>query len=279
MSGAEEVSPWAVGKFGQLAPEVQRKVIQALGNAHQRSLNGHIEMELGSNHAYGLLWLIQHEELVRELKDLDGVQVFKPHGAQYQLVRIGNVVLYPWRYSDVREASPEQAMMKKLTEIRRTLLSLAPAPEYGQLTLDEDLLSEQSEAEWEQTQEEIRHLAEAASVVFIAYASNPRSGITHAVWGDAALTADGREVVWNHQEPLPLAPTSGIGWGESGLEGGGRPSPVRPLSPSGGGGGTAARRFDDAPMTTPSLAPRRPLTHVDSEKPETTTETGTDERP
>ncbi|GAA3821288.1 hypothetical protein GCM10022226_46960 [Sphaerisporangium flaviroseum] len=272
MTGLDGPSAWAQERFGDAAGILRREIPAALWDAHRRALDGHLALGLKTNEAYGLIWLAQHEELVARLRGLDGARVFKPKGARYELAMIGNVVLYPWRYSDGTRVPLEYARME-LSDVRRALLALAEPPDEEQLTLDSFYAADDDlEADEEQSREDFRQLAEVVRVVFVAYASNPRSGILSAEWGDAAQADDDGHLKWTHHEPLPMAAL-----GESGGEAGtGQPTPLRPVAPT-GGSSSSARRFDDAPVPEPVLMPKSPLTGVDSEQQETTTETGTDE--
>lgn len=238
--------------------------------AHRRALDAYLGLELKTNEAYGLIWLAQHQELVARLRGLEGARVFKPKGARYELVMIGNVVVYPWRYSDGTRVPLEDARMK-LSDIRRALLSLAETTADEQLTLESATITDDElTTQREQTQDDFRQLAASVRVVFVAYASNPRSGILSAEWGDAAQADEDGHLKWIHHEPLPAAHEAG------GEAGGMQPAPLRPVTPT-GGSGSSARRFDDAPMADPVLMPKSPLTDVESEQREMTTEAGADE--
>lgn len=273
MTGPDGPSAWAQERFGDVAGNLRPEIPAALLAAHKRALDAHLGLGLKTNEAYGLIWKAQHEELVARLRGFQGARIFKPKGARYELVMIGNVVLYPWRYADGTQVPLEYARMK-LSDIRRALLSLADETAADeQLPLESAAIAdEELNAEREQAQDDFRRLAESLRVVFIAYASNPHAGLISAEWGDAAQADEDGHLKWTHHEPLPVPAAEQPG----GEAGGAQPAPLRPVAPT-GGSSSSARRFDDHPMDEPVLTAKTPLTSVNSEHQETTTETGTDE--
>lgn len=274
MTETNTPSAWARERFGDAADDLLREIPAALLAAHRRAYDSYVGLGVATNEAYGLIWKVQHEELVARLRGLAGARVFKPRGARYELVMIGNVVLYPWRYADGTLVQLEYARMK-LSDIRRALLSLTEETETDeQLDLDSAGISDDElEAEREQAREDIRRLAADLRVVFIAYASNPRSGILSTEWGDPAGADEDGRITWLHHEPVPVLAAE-----EGGEQTGGTRVPLRPVAPT-DGHGSAARRFDDAPIADPVLTARAPVpgTPVNSEKQEKTPETGTNE--
>ncbi|MFI0453700.1 hypothetical protein [Actinomadura sp. 6N118] len=253
------------------------KVPQALQAAHQRALEAHLGLGVKTNEAYGLIWLAQHEELVARLRYLERARVFKPKGARYELVIIGNVVVYPWRYGDGTRVPLEYARMR-LSDVRRALLALAETEAPEQLALESaEVPDDELNTDRAQARADLRELAASVRVVFVAYASNPRAGILNIEWGDPARADDDGHLTWTYHEALPVAaePEAGDAPGDAG----GMPAiPPRPVGPA-GGAGSASRRFDDAPLLEPDLSSKSPLTEVDSEQQKTKpTETGTDEQ-
>ncbi|MGC4959706.1 hypothetical protein ACLQ2P_41470 [Actinomadura citrea] len=276
MAGQDGVSAWARERFGDAAGPLRELVPQALQAAHQRAVNSQDGLATATHEPYGLIWIVQHLELVAHLKDLEEVRVFKPNGARYELVMVGNVVLYPWRYSDGTKVPLRHARLKNLSGVRRSLLALAGAAEDApeQMTLETASVSdEQLEAERAQALQDLRELTAQVRVVFVAYASNPYGGILDIKWGDATLADEDGHLDWSYDEPLPLASGPVAAQAPGGAAAG--PAPARP----GGGAARAAARFDSAPMDDINLSPRTPMTEVDSgQKQDTgTTETGTDE--
>ena len=276
MTGSGGVSAWARERFGEAADAFRREIPAALLAAHLRALDAHAGLGLRTNEAYGLIWLAQHEELVARLRGFEGVWIFKPKGARYELAMIGNVVVYPWRYADGTHVPLEDARMT-LSDVRRALLALAEETATDeQLPLESAAVPDaELDAEREQAQEDLRALAANLRVVFVAYASNPHSGILSTEWGDAAQADEDGHLKWTHHEPLPVLAVGEAG-GEAGGEIGGVQPPLRPIAPA-GGNGSAARRFDDAPMVEPILTAKDPLTTVVSEPQKPIPETGTDE--
>ena len=280
MAGQQGASAWARERFGDAAEPLRELVPQALQAAHQRAVNSQDGLATATNEPYGLIWIVQHLELVAHLKGLEGARVFKPKGARYELVMVGNVVLYPWRYSDGTNVPLRHARFKNLSGVRRSLLALAETAEDApeQMTLETaSVPDEQLEAERAQALEDLRELTAQVRVVFVAYASNPYGGILDIKWGDATLADEDGHLDWSYDEPLPLA--SGPAAGEApGAAATGPAGPARPSGPA-GGAAPAAARFDSAPMDDIDLSLRPPLSEVDSEQQQDTgtTETGTDE--
>jgi hypothetical protein len=271
VQGAEGLSDWAIERFGGAVEVLRRKIPAALDEAHKRALLAHQGLGLETNEAYGLIWRAQHEELVAHLRAVEGARVFKPKGARYQLVMIGNVIIYPWRYSDGSRVPLEDARMN-LSEVRRNLLALGEADTSDQLTLDSAAVDDEVlAAEYEQAREDFRRLAASLRVVFVAYASNPRAGILDVEWGDATQADEDGHLKWTYHEPLP-SPSLGESGGETGQR-----ASLRAVPP-GSSGASHARRFNDAPLHEPALTHRSPLTGVNSEQETPEQETGNDDR-
>lgn len=268
MGGSSGPSPWALERFGDTAETLMREIPAALRDAHNRALKAYQGLAVGTNEAYGLIWLAQHEELVSRLSGIEGTKVIKPKGARYELVMIGNVVLYPWRYADETRQPLEYARMKP-SDVRRNLLALAERPSDDQLTLDTvEVDDAELNAEYEQVRQALLEMAASVRLVVVAYASNPRSGILTVEWGDASQADDEGHLDWIYHESLPVA-SAGEGGGTLAI-------PLRPIAPA-GGSSVSTRRFDDAPLAEPNLTPKSPLINVDSEQQPPIEETGSDD--
>jgi hypothetical protein len=252
-------SRWARERFGDAAQVLLQEIPVALKRAHESALRAHLGLGVTTNEAYGLIWVVQHLELVGRLRGrgIEGFRVIRPKGARYELAVIGETVLYPWRYADETRRSLEDARME-LSEVRRNLLALAEEPVAAQLSFDEAHLDAgELDAAYEEDRQALLQLAAGVGLVTIAYASNPHAGILHIEWGEARQADEDGHLVWKYREPLPLTVTGEGGdtvdigaadVGEAAL--GAAPEPVPETVP----------RFDDAPLREPALTSRPPLT-------------------
>lgn len=269
MNSSASPSSWAKQRCGDAAVALYRAIPKALQLAHERALAGHEAMGLSSNDIYGHMWQTQHEELIKQVRDIDGVRLIKPKGVRYQLASVGpsNTVLYPWRYGDSLLVDIDQAKMR-MSDVRRSLLGLNPASPSRQGTLDQ---AKMTEAEFRALDEEaakvLDEMASAGRMTVIAYASNPYSGILRAFWGEATQ-ADGDGLLsWPYREELQLIVPPEEGTGSSG-------KPVRPVPPP--HTRTTGPRFDDAPMKEPELDIRTPLAPPSTDPEGPQPETGSD---
>lgn len=252
-----EPSEWARKRLGDAAADLQRLVPLAVQRAHDLALAAHLAGTLRTNDTYGSTLLVtQHEQLVEFTRDVSGVVARKPLnvGGRFEFAVLDSTatVLYPWRYATDSHTRRQDAKMRKpLSELRKTMLALAPRSVDAQLTLDQaNLEPEDLQAQIEEEQAVLEQLAEFGQVVTVGFASNPM-GIFALGWGDAELVDEKTgAVAWHHWEPFSAA---GPATGES--DGGARPSPIRPADGSGRAG-----RFDDAPLNESlGLTPRAPL--------------------
>jgi len=262
-------SPWATQRCGDAAAALYRAIPKALQLAHERALAGHEAVGLSSNDIYGHLWQTQHEELIKQVGDIDGVRLIKPKGVRYHLASVGphNTILYPWRYGDSLHVDVDQAKMR-MSEVRRSLLELNPPALDRQGTLDQAAMSEEElRALDEETAKVLEEMSTGGRMIMIAYASNPYSGILRIYWGEATEADKDGRLNWLHREELPVIVPPG-----EGTLGGGKP--VRPVpSPD---TQTTGQRFDDAPLEEPELGIRTPLTQPSPEPDEPQPETGSD---
>ncbi|MGV9823404.1 hypothetical protein [Nocardia xishanensis] len=271
---SEQASPsaWETDRFGGLALSLRGAVWRALEAAHKRALDGHNGFGLETNDAYGLMWLIQNQELAKAVEQIaPDARRIRPQRARYELTVVGdnNIILYPWRFSD-DAYSPLDAAKMTLSKTREHLLSLTPDVS-GQLSFEHAGLSEEElDAEFQDLETFLEDAAEAGRMVVIAYASNPHAGVIRVYWGDASQADDSGRLRWNHVEQI--APPSGT----SGEDTGG--VVVRPTGPRPDPNTETAARFDQhAPLSEFSLAPRTPLTAPDGGHPPTPhPETGND---
>lgn len=214
-------SEWASDRFGALADDLTHIVPRAIKRAHEFAAAA--QGSSGTHHRdpYGhTLKNTQHECLVDALSGTEGVQVFQPRGASFELVRLmaTRVTLLPWRYGTNRKASRLKVRMKP-SGLRRDLLA-GPKGNPNQYSIEQADLSEaeidaqlaEHDAVWDQ-------LRSLARVVTIGYASSPH-GIYDLGWGAVELLDDDGTIDWLHWEPLTVAADASDS--DTGSEGGQR---------------------------------------------------------
>lgn len=274
MGNFDAPTAWSRNFIGHSAATVRQVVPGALHSAHQRALESHKGLGLASNHAYGQIYLVAPEELVKALTPHVDVRLNRPRGAHHALPVVGenNVTLYPWKFSDNAYSDLNAAKMRTpVSDLRRDLLSMNPAVE-GQMTLDQAMMSDEELQAYDAAHEAAMAEARAGgSTVIIAYASNPQAGLLRVYWGDASGTDEHGHVLWNHVEQIPITGLADGQAGGSGLLPVG-PAPVLPR-PS-----VEAPQFNDAPMPDIVLSTRPPLaSSPDPERPTPHDEAGSDD--
>lgn len=270
MSERAELSEWEAERFGELALPLRTAIWRGLQAAHARALAGHKGFGLETNDAYGLMWLIQNQELALAVEELvPDARRIKPLRARYELIVVGenNIILYPWRFSD-DAYSPLASAKMTLSKTREHLLALTPGVT-DQLSFDHAELSEEELAvEFQELETFLDDAAEAGRMVVIAYASNPHSGVLRVYWGEASKADDNGRLNWANIEQIPPLPD--LGTPDTGS------APARPVGPV--PRSDTGARFDRAPMDEIPLAPRNPLTAADGPTPPTApAETGSDD--
>jgi hypothetical protein len=217
-------SSWAVERLGpRLAAELWTRVPAAITAAVGRALDTQQASRMQTAHAFGSAWSVPFEELVNQLRLVEGTRLVKPPRAFYQLVVAGGHVLYPWRYGGERGASIRGRLgARPIQPLGRELLSrFGPPPRWRAEPLP--LFAGNGAAADDRERREAALLSSALDeldpppkVLVVAYASNRTEGLVHLGWGDAAL-ADGGNLHWYHYEDLPVPsprvprPRSGAG--------------------------------------------------------------------
>ncbi|ABW09529.1 hypothetical protein Franean1_0061 [Parafrankia sp. EAN1pec] len=262
--GDAQPSAWARERFGAAAVDFSRAVPEAIHRAHELALDGHVGSRLKSNDAYGAaLHVQQYEQLAAFTREIESVALRKPVGfrGRFELVVLDStaVVLYPWRYATDRKTPRGEAKMRRVSDLRKNLLTLTARTADMQLTFDHAELDPAAlEAQFTEEQAVLDQLSRLGRVVTIGYASSPALGVFDLGWGDAELVDESSgAVVWHTWELLRRGGSGGAGVSTPKL-------PAGPRDPSG-----RRSRFDDAPLddTFPSLAPRAPLAEPPTSEP------------
>lgn len=271
-------SQWAVERFGALADELRQVVPREVKRAHESAVAAQGASGTRHRDPYGhTLKNRQHECLVEGLRGTEGISVFRPPGASFELVRLTatRVTLLPWRYGTNRAASRSKVRMKP-SGLRRDLLS-GPKDNPSQYSIEQADLSEaELEAQFAEHNDVWDQLRTLARVVTIGYASSPH-GIYDLGWADVELLDDDGTINWLHWEPLTITDVrtadhaAGDGGGQRHLQAANTTDEGRPA---------AGPRFDDT--GSDEDLPLRPRTvagepHHEVEPP--SAETGTDDGP
>lgn len=252
---------WVKDALGETGGELRDAVRVALVRAHADAAAAQTASGTRKRDPYGhTMKNRQHECLVEVGKALPGVEVFRPRGASFELLRVSatKTVLFPWRYATSTRTTRAEARMRT-SNFRRDLLSTGEPT--GQLTLEHAALNdEELEAQLAEQQAVVDELRRYATVVTVGYASNP-AGLLDLGWGVVELLDDKGAVDWTHWEPLPWQSSAGAGAGAGDEQGSGEVArPLRPVPPNETDDRTAHRFDQSAPLIDDfGLTPRSPL--------------------
>ena len=198
------LSPWATEVFGKQALAVRAGVGQALRNMQANAQAAQEQAESRTNHTYGSArWQGQFERVWEELKDLPGATPVKPFGFPFELMVVGNGLLYPFLYSktlsDVRTARiPRESRLVK------ELFTFAPDPAEVQGAFDFEGFDESGQVV--EPRGGLASVPRGTRLILVPFACNA-SELLEAYWGIAALGAE-RRMVWESvPEPLALPDT------------------------------------------------------------------------
>ncbi|WP_040837353.1 hypothetical protein [Nocardia brevicatena] len=263
MSDQAVPTQWETERFGEHALPLQRAIWRGLQAAHQRALAAHKGLALDSNDGYGLIWLVQHEEVGFAVEEvIPDLRRIKPARARYELIVVGdtNIILYPWKFADDAHAPVEKAKMT-MSKLRESLLALTQEAPDRQLSFDHaHLTQEELDTEIEDVESFLDDAIKAGRLVIIAYAANLHSGILRVYWGEASQADDRGRLNWRTIEQI--SPPADTGGDHVPLRPAG-PVPVPDPQPA------TAPRFDQAPIGEIVLTHRNPLTTPDGGQPPT----------
>ena len=237
-----EGSVWAQRVFGAAGAHILNTVTSVLCETHDKCAAANEEMETGTAHGYGLIYLSLPKALVKAYAE-PPARPFRPGHANYLLPLVADVPLIPWRYAkNGKTAIDEVAYGNPVSPARRAAFAGD-----DQLTLDgehgEDIdIPMQVREELQKTEKErfeallgmIRE-ADRGTAAVLAYASNP-DRLFNAHLGYASLDADGK-IDWKFREQLVL------------------PNRYSPEATSPSSGSTSF--FDSGAAPRPSLRPRQ----------------------
>ena len=250
------VSAWAQELLGAAAQPVQDAVVVAIRQAHDDAYAAQRVSGTTRQDTYGHTLKNRHYEcLAQDLREANipgGVQVFRPAGVAFDLVRCteSNVVLFPWRFSPDQSVTHDSAKLPgaRASAFRRGMLTVTTAEDTDQLSIDDAAATDEElaaqAAEFRDVEAQLRTMAR---VVTIGYASN-FTGIFELGWGEASLNDDGT-VTWTpwrdltHLMVAEVAATDGQTTpGAAGRAG------LRPVVAADDTAAATGPRFDDAPL-------------------------------
>jgi len=196
-------SDWVAEHLGEAAEGLRDAVLTAVPSAHDDAVGAQAVSGTNRRDPYGhTLKVRQHEWLIAAGRDVPGVEVFHPHGASFDLLRVASTgtLLFPWRYATSTHQHRADARMRT-SEFRMGLLS-GGGGSSGQLTLDHAAMSgDELEVQLEQDRALEVELRRIAPVVIIGFASSS-TGLFDLGWGPAELIDDSGVVRWTPWEPL-----------------------------------------------------------------------------
>ncbi|MER6151334.1 hypothetical protein [Streptomyces hirsutus] len=251
------VSAWATELFHEekTARDVRERIGQALVDMQANARSSQQEAEVSSTQVHGIArYRGAFERVSAQLADLPGAQLVKPNGFQFELVRVGNGLLYPFCFSK-KDASPRTARIQNMWSVIRELFAFAPPSQQA------DLFGEYSfDPSGVELRPRLAALPEGTRLVLVPFACNA-AGLLKPYWGVAALADETGRLEWTiDPEPLPLpeAPTPKLTippqlTGHPGFDEG--EQPIVALAPR----PTAERKLDVPPVSEPT--PIKPLTN------------------
>jgi hypothetical protein len=256
------VSAWASELFTdeETALAVRDGIGQALVDMQANARASQLEADVTSTQVHGIArYRGAFERVSEKLADLPGAQLVKPNGFQFDLVRIGNGLLYPFCFSK-KDSNVRAARIQNVWSVIRELFAFAPPPEqadlFGNYAFDPSAV---------ELRPRLAALPEGTRLVLVPFACNA-SGLLKPYWGVAALADESGTLEWvidPEPLPMPIAPTPRLTIpqqqaGHPGFDEG--EQPVVALAPR----PDAERKLDLTPVS--EVAPLEPLINENDEK-------------
>ncbi|WP_061296259.1 hypothetical protein [Herbidospora cretacea] len=205
MSG-DESSNWATRRFGEQAGAIRdlvsKSFLQAVANAQdaQEVSGSKKRFTFGST-----LMTLRYERLVENFRDLPEVQIVKPKAAPYELVLVGENLLFPFRYAKDNTTPIEDARIgeSRLSGLVESLFNqFGPKPSYVQDPI------------WDTPEDTgpepvLTHLPEGTRLILIAHAANDKAGPIQLYWGEAVVVDAFGRLKWIDKELIQLTRPDG----------------------------------------------------------------------
>ncbi|MFJ7205128.1 hypothetical protein ACIQWR_16485 [Streptomyces sp. NPDC098789] len=199
-------SPWATDVFGDQAAAVRLGVGQGLRNMQANAQAAQEQGAARTTRAYGTSrYENQYERLQDELKDLPGARAVQPFGFPYELMLIGNGLLYPFRYAKTK-SDVRSARIPNETRLVKELFTFAPTPKHTQDPFDLDFGVAVTVAE---PRGALATIPPDTQLILVPFACNA-SELLEAYWGIASLGVN-QQLEWTTDPEalhLPQAVTS-----------------------------------------------------------------------
>ncbi|WP_331758133.1 hypothetical protein [[Kitasatospora] papulosa] len=255
------VSAWTSELFGseETARIVRDRLGQGLVDMQANAQASHLEADVSSTQVHGVVrYLGGYERVSAALKSIPGAELVKPNGFRFELVRVGNALLYPFCFSK-KDSNVRTAKIQNVWSVIRELFAFAPPSQQADIF---------GEYEFDPSSVELRPklaaLPKDTRLVLVPFACNA-AGLLKPYWGVAALANDSGSLDWIiDPEPLPLpaAPSSKLSIPQQQTEHAGfdeGEQPIVALAPR-----PQADRKLDVPPTT-EAPPTEPLVNEDDE--------------
>lgn len=189
---------WAVERFGAQAGLVRERVVAAFLQAVANAQDAQAVSSSDKRFTYGSTLMIRrYETLVENLRDLPGVRTVKPETAPYELVLVGENLLFPFRYAEDDRTSLVEA---RIGDGRISGLAAALFRRFGarHTYVQEPLWGEEERPI-------LAGLPADTRLIPLAYAANDQAGLIKLYWGEAALVDPSGHLAWTYHEEIPLA--------------------------------------------------------------------------
>lgn len=254
-------SAWASELFEdeQTARDVRDRIGQALVDMQANARSSQQDADVSSTQVHGVArYRGAFERVSEQLADLPGAQLVRPNGFQFDLVRIGNGLLYPFCFSK-KDSNVRTARIQNVWSVIRELFAFAPPSEqadlFGGYAFDPSAV---------ELRPRLAALPEDTRLVLVPFACNA-AGLLKPYWGVAALADESGTLEWvidPESLPLPDAPTPKLTIpqqlaGHPGFDEG--EQPIVALAPR----TDAERKLDIPPVS--EVAPIEPLTNENDE--------------
>ncbi|WP_051893280.1 hypothetical protein [Streptomyces erythrochromogenes] len=238
------VSAWASKLFTdeKTARLVRDGIGQALVDMQANARSSHTEADVTSTQVHGVArYRGSYERLSSRLASIPGAELVKPNGFQFNLVRVGRGLLFPFCFSK-QDTNVQAAKIQNVWSVIRELFALAPASQqpdlFGDLSFDPSTV---------ELRPKLAALPEDTRLVLVPFACNA-AGLLKPYWGVAALADENGRLEWIiDPEPLPVPNAPSVRTpviphqvvGQTGFDEGEEPLVVLAPRP------TAVRKLDD----------------------------------
>lgn len=194
-------SHWSTALFGsdEQARAVRDGIARALKDMQDNAVASQEEAGVSSTQVHGVArFRGSYERVAEELKDVPGAQLVKPNGFQFELVRVGQGLIYPFCFAK-KDVSARTAKIQNVWSVIRELFAFAPPPAQA------DLFGEYA---FDPATVELRPRLAALSpdtrLVLVPFACNA-DGLLKPYWGVASLADENGALEWVvDPEPLPV---------------------------------------------------------------------------